>query len=68
MIDKIVTFGRCCLRVRIFCLRTYLSLKTKQQSENTLAIAEVSCPLNELVKYKPVVAKWRFHLLSAAHD
>jgi hypothetical protein len=28
----------------------------------------VSCPLNELVKYKPVVAKWRFHLLSAAHD
>jgi hypothetical protein len=45
-----------------------ISLNKKQQSENTLAIAKVSWSLNELVKYKPIVAKRRFHLFSAAHD
>jgi len=50
------------------CLGTYLPLKKKQQSKNTLTIAEASYPLNQLIKHRPIVAKRRFHLLSAGHD
>jgi len=53
---------------RRLCLGTYLSLKTKQQSENALAIvARGACPLYELVRHRAIIAKRGIHLLSAGH-